>query len=294
MKSMDLMEEFIAQMDHKKSEPNVRSQLSAFVRDIGDVCDVTPVELKGYFKDLAQMGKYKPATINLRISLARGMYSWLVSKKLVSEDMMILVKNVHDPDKRRVKRITIDEVEYTLLAARENKRDYAMLLFFLATACRVSEICRVRLWEFKRAINSGVLMLHGKGRGSGKDEAVAFNNPKTIKAIKKYLKERQDDSDYLFVTHLGNKMGSRSIQQIVKKYMLLANAKYHKQCQIEEGLMHPHTLRHTAIDEFWKNSREPVATKDFGRHGSFTTTLIYINQTDFKQQGSVVNKAGWN
>jgi len=171
-------------------------------------------------------------------------------------------------------------------------RDYAIIRMMLDTAMRAEEVTRITVDDFRRAKTAKKIGIIGKG---GKKKYVAFGSPKTIKAINAYLKIRpESEHDNLFLNRLGKPMSTKAIFNLVRKYMLLANARYNKKCNIPEDLMHPHTLRHTAIKNYWNVTRDLKKTKDFARHGSISTTLRYTTGIDFEEQTADIVKMPWN
>lgn len=283
-----LVSQFIAQAEGARATvQTLKTQINAIVRDIPALPEMDAVQLRSYFRQLT----LSPATVNARIWAARQFFTWAHAANIVAENPMEYVKSLKITREMDVKRLAPTEVEYLLLASRKHVRDNAIIRFMLDTAARVAEVTSVTVDDFKKAVYSGKIVLHGKG---GYDEYVSFANPETIKAVKAYLRTRSDDSPYLFVSRLSARITPRAIQHLVKKHMLQANARYHGKCNIAQELMHPHTLRHTAIDEFYRHSRDAVATMRYGRHKSFSSTLVYVNAQDFNQQDAVISQAPWN
>lgn len=287
---------FIESLDGKSelTKRNYLSRLSDIELALGDLTKLSGPELKEYFRELK--GKnVRPSTVNAKISALRAFYKWAIEKNYISENPALYnLRHEPNPSSKKLSILPVIQVDYMLEAAKDNLRDYVILLFMLNTASRRSEVVQVTINEFEQAVRNGMIILHGKGKNGGKDEEVSFVEKKTISLIKKYLKERTDNCDYLFVNKFGRQMTGKSIENIVKKYMLLANAKWHKKCTIDESMMHPHVLRHTAIFEFWRRTKDPKATMNFARHDSFATTLIYMDQTDYGEQSVGVGSFSWN
>lgn len=293
---MDVLKNFEASLinNSKHTRINYISNLTALKKRYGDLLNISGAELREYFREMST--KVKPSTVNTKITSIRAFYRWAKVEKIINEDPAEgNLRMLENPAVGEITYVTPRQVDYILSVARENIRDYAVFRLMLDTAARANELVSVRVCEFREALKEIKIILHGKGVNGGKNEYVSFGgNIKTVRAIKEYLKNRKTDSEYLFPNKVGDRMSTRSLQNIVKKYMLLANAKWNNKCNIPNDVMHPHTLRHTAIKNFWNITKDPKATMDFARHRSFNTTLRYINGTDFGGQVKEINKLPWN
>lgn len=295
---MGYLQDFIASLPNANTQSNFKSQLTELQKAFGNLLKVTGPELKQYFLEMRKSAK--PATINSKLTSARAFYRWAIDMKLIRENPTEFnLSNVSITNKQRVNELNNKileniQVEYIINAAKNNLRDLCILLFIFNTAARRSEVVKLTRNEFQAALRSKKIILHGKGKNGGKDRFVAFTDKRLIKLVKDYLKSRTDENEYLFVSRLNKNMTGKAIENIVKKYMLLANAKWPTKCDIPKSKMAPHNLRHTAIFEYWKNTKDPKGTMDFAGHDSFNTTLIYTNLTDYDEQGKGVDKFAWN
>ena len=297
---MNHIDGFIASLVKKSplTRLNYESRLLSIEGQLGNLTEVTGPELKAYFRSLdalLEKEQIKPATFNSKVSAVRAFYRWAAGANLIKDNPAAdNLRHAPNPSANELKILLPMQVDYMLEAAKHHPRDYALLLFLLNTAARRGEVVKVSIPEFMKAVKDKQILLHGKGRNGGKDEYVSFSEPKMIKKIKAYLKSRNDDCPVLFVNRFKTAMTPKSVENIVKKYMRLANAKWHTKCQIDEKMMHPHILRHTAIYEFWRNTKDPKATMNFARHDSFATTLIYMDKTDYEEQSRGVDNLAWN
>lgn len=280
--------------DMKEKSKNYQRALRIDLEDaqahFGNLATVTGPEMREYFRGLKE--KYSAGTVNRKIASLRAFYRWLQAEGEIDQNPMVDVRMLPVPGRDEIKCLTPAQVEFLLAAAKGDVRDYALLRFMFDTATRAEEVTRVTVDDFKRARRSKKIKIHGKG---GDEKYVAFGSPKTIAAVNAYLRERPD-SEYqeLFLSRLGKPLSTRAVYDIVRKYMLLANAKYNGKCNIPAELMHPHTLRHTAIKNYWNVTRDLKKTKDFARHGSISTTLRYTTGVDFEEQADDVKRLPWN
>ena len=120
----------------------------------------------------------------------------------------------------------LSEAEYKRLmaAVQHEVRDGAILELLLQTGIRQSECAAIALDDIQLPArvsrdegNVGLLRVHGKGH---KDRIVTLNY-KACRALKAYLAVRPkiDDEDALFLTKFEKPLGTRSIRNIVSKYL---------------------------------------------------------------------------
>ena len=154
-------------------------------------------------------------------------------------------------------------------------RDKAILETFFSTGLRVSELCSL---DRDEDLSSGEISVRGKG---GKIRVVFFSDP-AIEAIKKYLKERVDVDDSMFIdlslTSSGRikngkdlRLTPRSVERIIKKYAEFVGIS--KKCT-------PHVLRHSFATDLLRNGADLRTVQMMLGHASISTTQIYTNVTN--------------
>lgn len=151
-------------------------------------------------------------------------------------------------------------------------RDKAILEMLFSTGLRVSELC-----SLTRDIDFS--MDEFSIRGKGGKIRVVFVSPNAKKALQKYLKERKDMSEALFVNVSKNKnkvdenkgLDRRSIERIVKKYATLAGI---------TKKVTPHVLRHCFATDLLSNGADIRAVQQLLGHADISTTQIYTHVTD--------------
>ena len=154
-------------------------------------------------------------------------------------------------------------------------RDKAILETFFSTGLRVSELCSL---DRDEDLSNGEVSVRGKG---GKVRVVFFSEF-AIGAIKKYLKERVDIDDAMFIdlsfAGIGRsqkgkdlRLTPRSIERIIKKYAEFAGIS--KKCT-------PHVLRHSFATDLLRNGADLRTVQMMLGHASIATTQIYTNITN--------------
>jgi len=154
-------------------------------------------------------------------------------------------------------------------------RDKAILETFFSTGLRVSELCSL---DRDEDLSNGEVSVRGKG---GKIRVVFFSNF-AIESIKKYLKERVDVDDAMFIDLSFGGVGrmqkgkdmrltTRSVERIIKKYAEFVGIS--KKCT-------PHVLRHSFATDLLKNGADLRTVQMMLGHASISTTQIYTNVTN--------------
>ena len=116
--------------------------------------------------------------------------------------------------------------------------------------------------------------------GKGKKWRVVFLSNSAKDAIKRYLKERADTEEALFIRHdvdpakkSGLRLTPRSIERLVQKYAVVAGV---------VKKVTPHKLRHSFATDLLQNGADIRAVQSMLGHSSITTTQIYTHYTDQK------------
>jgi site-specific recombinase XerD len=160
-----------------------------------------------------------------------------------------------------------NEYKALLFEAQGNSRDYAILLTFLKSGIRESELADLQIDD--------VDFVHDTLRvreGKGKKERTIPLMPELKRALRRYIGDRdhQDnivDEETLFLARNGTSLNPSSIRKLVKKYYSKAGVR-------KSGV---HTLRHT-FSAHNVNNGMPIADlqKVLG-HKKKETTLKYIH-----------------
>lgn len=152
-------------------------------------------------------------------------------------------------------------------------RDKAILETLFSTGLRVSEL--VSLSRFLDLSVDQVSV-----RGKGEKVRVVFFTPDAKKAIKRYLEERKDTNNYLFVNHSkinvdknseDSPLTTRSVERIVRDYAIF--------CGISRKVT-PHVLRHSFATNLLGNGADIRAVQKMLGHANIATTQIYTHVTD--------------
>lgn len=224
-----------------------------------------------------EMITLKKSTQNYHLIALRSFLKYLARKDVLSlaPEKIELAKQ----EMRQVEFLEADELDRLLAQPMKVSkgiiavRDRAILELLFSTGMRVSEISKLKVEQ----INLGRDEFTVRGKG-GKLRVVFFST--TAKdALKDYLNERRDVSQYLFVSHDRAKGGRgqsegftpRSIQRLVERYSKAAGITKH---------ITPHTLRHTFATDLLIGGADIRSVQSLLGHASITTTQIYTHITN--------------
>ncbi len=150
-------------------------------------------------------------------------------------------------------------------------RDKAMLELLFSTGLRVSELCSLnRDLDLSRDEFSV--------RGKGEKVRVVFLSPAAKDAIKKYLGQRADIDDALFVQMGKNsknakdlRLTPRSVERIIKHYATRAGI---------TRKVTPHVIRHSFATDLLENGADLRSVQALLGHQNIATTQVYTHVTD--------------
>src|SRR5215216_1401791 len=128
-----------------------------------------------------------------------------------------------------------NEYKALLFEAQGNSRDYAILLTFLKSGIRESELADLQIEDVDFSHNE-LTVREGKGK---KERSIPLM-PELKRALGRYIAEREQqaniiDEETLFLARNGTSLNPSSIRKLVKKYYTEAGVR-------KSGV---HTLRHT-------------------------------------------------
>jgi integrase/recombinase XerD len=163
-----------------------------------------------------------------------------------------------------------DEIKALLRAAKKPSwtgiRNYAMLLTFLDTGIRLSELISLDVKDVDLTGRT-LRVRHGKGA----KERHVFGGRFLLRALRSWLEvhgsTRSDEP--LFVTRNGDRHDSRNVDRIVERIAVRAG--------LEGVRVTPHVLRHTFATHYIMNGGDPFSLQRILGHSDIKTTMIYVN-----------------
>ncbi|ASF38203.1 integrase [Halobacillus halophilus] len=235
-------------------------QFKMLVRYFGDVnTDEFAVDqLKNYL--IAEGEHLKPSSLGHKVHFLRSFFKWLYEEGFISYNPAIKLKEPK-VGKRIPKFLTEMEIEQ-LRDSCITPMEKAVFEFFYSTGCRIGEV--VILNRANINISGRSVIVKGKG---DKEREVYFNIRCSL-WLQKYLEERTDCDESLFVTERRPKkrMGIENVRHIIKRISIRANINKE---------IHPHQLRHSYATHMLNNGAPIEVIQSLLGHEKSETTKIY-------------------
>ena len=159
------------------------------------------------------------------------------------------------------------ELEY-LRTSCQSIKEKAIIEFLYSTGCRVSELANVK----KADINWSEKTVHLFGKG--KKHRTSFINAKAEVTLLKYLNDRNDDCEYLFVSSRKpyHQMHKEGIEKIVRNISKRAS-------NLTGKHITPHVLRHTTATTALRSGMPITDISKLLGHENIETTMIYAKSS---------------
>jgi integrase/recombinase XerC len=236
---------------------------------------IDPFHLRGYLVHLTEV-RYDRATIHLKMSALRSLFRWLVRTGHVKHNPLT---GLTLPKKARKlpKFLTIQQIEALLDAPLKSEthqrangdlpawRDKAILEVLYSGGLRIHEL---------EQLNDDDVDLIGevvRVRGKGKKERLAPLGGPCVETVQKYLQLRGRTSrGPLFVNRFGGRMTARSMQRMLKQYLVAAGL---------DPSLTPHKLRHSFATHMLDAGADLRSVQELLGHANLSTTQIYTHIT---------------
>jgi len=261
-----------------KTVENYSRYLERFLRfsGAGNVNEITEEKIRKYRIELNRAGLNR-RTQNYYLIALRQFLKYLIRRGFDSlpPDTIELARETQ----RDLSLISSVELERLLNTPNgdglKSLRDKAILELLFSTGLRVSELCSLsRYLDWSR----DEISVRGKG---GKVRPV-FISRGAKESVKKYLNNRKDTDDSLFVylgrgakraeTESGSmRLSTRSVERLVKHYAIKAGI---------DKRVTPHTLRHSFATDLLQNGADLRSVQALLGHANISTTQIYTHVTD--------------
>lgn len=251
-----------------------------------DVRRVTQKNIIEYLM-FASSERSNSATTRMRkLSALRSFFHYAHSKEhIISVNP---TADIDSPKKSATlpKYLTVEEAVHLLDTIKEDKesktriRDYAIVVLFLNTGMRLSELVGLNLESCDRELSMVKVL------GKGSKERVVYLNNAARKALIDYLRIRLDpkyirtSSNALFLSGREQRISNKTVQWMVQKYLRLAGLG-------TKGLS-VHKLRHTAATLMYQSGKVDIRVlKDILGHEQLNTTQIYTHVVDRNLEDAV-------
>ena len=217
-----------------------------------------------YIKD-----NHKSTSINRCLSSLRSYYNYLLKENIVDTNPFKLVNSMKK-EKKLPEYFKYNEYVELVNSIDINSnlgiRNRCIFEVLLCTGCRCSELVNIKLCDID--LNNREIKVLGKGN----KERIVYLGSYAIDSLNMYLGVRDElskkDNKYLFVNHLGNKLTTRGIRDIIDKILLKSSLNLK---------ITPHTFRHSFATMLLNEGCDLKSVQELLGHVSLSTTSIYTH-----------------
>lgn len=215
---------------------------------------------------LALQERCRPRTVQSYYKSIKRFFNWLVEEGILPKSPMASLRSPKVP-RRIIRPFSAEQIRALLLLCDGAKflgaRNKAIILLFLDTGLRLSELASIRLSDVD--FNRELITVMGKG---AKERVVAMG--KSIqKALLHYLLMRQDSHPCLWVSKERRPLDARAIQCMIQRLG--------KRAGLQGVRCSPHTFRHTAAINCLRNGMGEFNLQWMLGHSTLQMTRRYVS-----------------
>lgn len=223
------------------------------------------LEFINYLKD-----NHKSTSINRILSSLRTYYNYLIRNNYIKKNPFKIVNGLKK-EKKLPEYFKYNEYVDLLnsidTSTNLGVRNKCIFEVLLSTGCRVNELINIKLSDID--IKSKEIRVLGKGN----KERIVYLGSYAIDSLNDYLDIRNDilknkNNEYLFLNHLGNKLTTRGIREIIDNILK-------KTCTNLK--ITPHTFRHSFATMLLSEGCDLKSVQELLGHVSLSTTSIYTH-----------------
>ncbi|MFH1625720.1 MAG: tyrosine recombinase XerC [Pseudomonadota bacterium] len=237
-----------------------------------DVTKIDNIVIRAYLRELYK--KNKKSSIARKLASLRSFFRFLVREQGLSMNPAAMVFTPKQ-EKHIPTFLSVDDIFRLVEKPAESsilgRRDRAILEVLYSCGIRVSELVGLNTDDFD--FNLGIVKVRGKGRR----ERIVPIGGKAIDALKNYLEgveelrgkaSQRGLENPVFLNFRGERLSSRSVARIVKKYIL--------QCGIMRDIS-PHSIRHSFATHLLDAGADLRSIQELLGHKSLATTQKYTH-----------------
>jgi len=197
----------------------------AQAQSISNLGEIDPDFVRSY---ILMFGEgHNPGGVHAAYRSLRAFLYWIEKEEMMSADWKNPIKKV-DPPKvpdKIIEPVSLEDVNLLIATCKGSgffdQRDKAIMYFLLDSGARAQEVCDANLEDVE--LNTGkVLIREGKGR----KPRYVFINRTTIKALRAYLRNRDNlQTQALFVSKTMERLTYDGLRQLIQRRSKLAGLK---------------------------------------------------------------------
>lgn len=272
--SLDILSQYLDYLEIEKGLS--LNTVDAYRRDLTDFIEFCSVKGAGVLQKIERTHlnsyilmlhekKYTATSVMRKIASLRGFFKWLCANDIIEKNPSLTLEQPKIP-RKLPKVMTVEEIN-TILSQNLSKMEMVILELLYGCGLRVSELSNLKVNDAD--LSAKYLQCTGKG---SKERIVPLGS-KAIKAIKKYLPEREfllqkyrKTSKVLLISDEGKEVTRQDIYTFIKKQ----GEKIHK-------TISPHTLRHSFATHLLENGADLRVVQELLGHSDVSTTQLYTH-----------------
>ncbi len=221
------------------------------------VVQITTADIRQY---LASNKSWMMSTVDSKLSKLKTFFGWLVREEMLLRDPTSKINPPKKP-KRLKQSLSIEQLEIVRESCK-TLRERALMETMYSTGCRLSEIANMKQTD----INIQDMSIRVVGKGD--KERICYLSFKCLHHLKRYLKSRTDECEYLFITERRpfRQMTGRTIQRVIDKI--------EERAELPIKLT-PHVFRRSFAQLALNQGTELAEIQFLLGHENPATTLIY-------------------
>ena len=226
---------------------------------------ISVFHLRSYFAAESARG-ISNCTLNGVRSVIVGYFNWLQKEGLLTHNPTINLNPIKDTKKVLLPYTTVD-IEKLKESCKTN-RNKAIISILLSTGCRIGEICRLNRTDINFATKEIIVL------GKGKKERTVFIDDVTSMLLQRYLSERSDCYEALFIGKGSKRLTASGIRKMLHAVANIANVEN----------THPHRFRRTLATNLNYHGMPIQEVAAILGHEKLDTTMkyVYINKSNVK------------
>lgn len=257
-----------------------------FRRSMGKNMPLEQLTAKNYETLLVDLKSMKPATEKLVATIMALFFQFLSAKelrKINTDSIRYMRSNETRKVGRRIRKMdmpSVSEIASKIITLKTGDdvllaRAKAFVLTLCRTGLRAFEAAGLKTSALDAKNMRGVII------GKGDKEAFFIIDHDVLVAIWKYHKLREEDSEYVFISHSNRdaKKPPRHIQTATARRDVIRICDLLLEHEPKYRIT-PHQFRHYFVTEIWRESGDLVLAQELARHDNIATTQGYVHTDD--------------
>ena len=232
-------------------------------------CQITTEDLRTYLDEYQKRGTVSKVTLDNVRRILSSFFAWLEDEDYIVKSPVRRIHKVKTG--KTVKETYTDESLEIMRDHCDNTRDLAMIDLLASTGIRVGELVKLNRSDIDFENRECIVF------GKGNKERKVYFDARTKIHLQRYISEREDDSDALFVSLL------KPFDRLQISGVEIRLRKIGRELNLHK--VHPHKFRRTLATVAIDKGMPIEQVQQLLGHQSIDTTLQYamVNQNNVKE-----------